>query len=158
PISIEVVDRQSGAVLLKEDEGGAADRPAVGDVEPLSHGADEMCLAGAEGANQGDDRAGEELLSQTPAERRGGVGVGEVEDQRLGHAPTPLRFPTERTHGPRRYVNIPSPIRLPDGPARRGPRPVKRLAPCSARALYSRFTAFCWERPRGVPTHGRIIS
>src|SRR6202012_2895793 len=55
PVGIEMVDRQPGIVLLDQDEGGTAHGPAVGDVKALGDGADQMRLAGAKRADQGDD-------------------------------------------------------------------------------------------------------
>jgi hypothetical protein len=75
PVGVEVVDRQPGRVLLDEHEGGAADRPAVGEAEPLRHGPRQLRLAGAERADQGDYGAGEEPRPQPAAEGLGRLQV-----------------------------------------------------------------------------------
>src|SRR5262245_61305248 len=57
-IGVEVIDRQASVIFLDQDKCGTIDGPAVGDIESLGNGANEVSLAGTKRADQGNDGAG----------------------------------------------------------------------------------------------------
>src|SRR5262245_48357702 len=80
-ISVEVVDRQASVVFLDEHERRAVDDRGIR-AEAGRDRLDEMRLAGAERADQGDDGAGEQRVCDRLTESGGVVEVMEGEVHR----------------------------------------------------------------------------
>src|SRR5438067_521879 len=67
-VGVEMINRQTTAILLNQHKGRTADEAAVGDAKPFGHGARQVRLAGAEGTDQRHHRAGKEQSAETMAE------------------------------------------------------------------------------------------
>ncbi len=98
-VSVEVVDRQSPGVFLDEDESGAGDDAGVRHAEAGGDGAGQVRLAGAERADQGDDRPAEEKAAEPPAEGFGGSQVGQIDGPHGGHGSVRFQRPSRRERG-----------------------------------------------------------
>src|SRR5262245_42437953 len=63
-VGVEVANGEARLVLLNQNKRWTADDPTVGDAEPLGHGARQVGLAGAEGADQCHHGTGEQELAE----------------------------------------------------------------------------------------------
>src|SRR5207302_1033121 len=79
-VSVKMVDRQPCIILLDEYKRGAGHNPAVPDFQPFRDRAHESRLAGAQRADQANDRAGKEQAAQSPAQGDRRIEAGKLTD------------------------------------------------------------------------------